>query len=927
MDPKLAAELDLQFFHDHGMQRKQCPSCKDTFWTIDPSMELCGDPPCVEYDFIGNPITNRPFDLAGMREEFLSFFESKDHTRIGRYPVVARWRDDIYLTIASIANFQPFVTAGIVPPPANPLVVSQPCIRLNDLANVGKTGRHLTTFEMMGHHAFNNKAKGVHKYWTEECLQYADEFLVDKLGFDRNRITYKEHVWAGGGNAGPAVEVLSGGLEVATLVFMSLEQHPKGEFEAKGDRYRRMDLNIIDTGWGLERLAWASQGAPNAYEVVFPEAIEHINAITGLSVDDRDERTLTIMQEHARVAGVMSLDLKNDLMRLRKEVAQRLGNRGITTDAEELQRLMAPWEDTYAVADHTRCLAFMLADGIVPSNAKAGYLARLIVRRTLRLMESIGANVPIKELVIKQMEILKDQFPDLLESRDRVEEILDLETRRYGETIEKGRRMVARIAKKGATIGQEQLVELYDSHGLAPDIVKSVAEPLGATVDVPDAFDAVVATMHEKEIKELEEEAEPDAADIPATRTLYYDQPDAREFVASVLWSQDKRVVLDQTLFYPEGGGQEEDTGVLNIEGHDYQVVDVQKDDLGHVFHHLDRPFEGEGVDVRGAIDWKRRQAHMRHHTGTHILNGAARDVLGEHVWQQGAYKCEDYARLDISHFKRLTQEEIDAIERRANEIVLSAANIDRRWMKREEAEKEYGHILYQGGVAPGRDIRVINIGGGIDVEACGGTHAGNTAEVGPIKIVAVERVQDGVERLVFRAGFAAIDETQRRDALLRESAEAFNIPIDELPKTSQRFFDEWKALRKQVEQLKKKVQDLSKGSLVDNAETVGDVRVVRYVGDDDMKDMISLANELVRQPKVVVVLGGGGNGEGGRLVVARSADVDAVHAGKIIGTAAPIIGGKGGGKPTLAQGGGPDGGKVEDAVDKAVAEIKTALS
>lgn len=927
MDPKLAAELNLQFFHDHGMERKTCPSCGDTFWTVDPQVTLCGDPPCVEYDFIGNPITKKPFDIPAMREEFLSFFETKDHTRVDRYPVVARWREDIYLTIASIANFQPFVTSGLVPPPANPLVISQPCIRLNDLANVGKTGRHLTTFEMMGHHAFNNKALGEHKYWTEECLQYADEFLVDKLGFARERMTYKEHVWSGGGNAGPAVEVLSGGLEVATLVFMNLEQSPKGEFEANGDRYDRMNLNIIDTGWGLERLAWASQGAPNAYEVTFPEALEYLNNVTGLSVDDRDERTLTIMQEHARVAGVMSLDLKNDLMKLRKEVVRRLGDHGITTDADELQRLMAPWEDTYAVADHTRCLAFMLADGIVPSNAKAGYLARLMVRRTLRMMEGIGANIPIKDLVVKQMEILESQFPDLLESKDRVEEILDLETRRYGETIEKGRRMVQRIAKKGDTIGEAQLVELYDSHGLAPDIVKAAAEPLGATVVVPAAFDAMVATMHEKEIKELEAEGEADAADIPTTRALYYEQPDTQEFVASVLWAKDKRVVLDQTLFYPEGGGQEEDIGTLIVDGETYKVLDVQKDKAGHIFHHLDREMTQVGIDVSGRVDWERRTAHMRHHTGTHILNGAARDVLGDHVWQQGAYKCADYARLDISHFKRLTQDEIDAIERRANEIVLSAKVIDRRWMKREEAEKEYGHILYQGGVAPGRNIRVINIGDGIDVEACGGTHAGNTAEVGPIKIVAVERVQDGVERLVFRAGLAAVSETQRRDALLRDSAEAFSVQVDDLPKTSQRFFDEWKTLRKQVEQLKKKVQDLSKGSLIEDAESVGDVRLVRYLGDEDMKDLIALAGELTGNPGVVVVLGGGDADSGGRLVVARSADVEAVHAGKIIGVAAPLIGGKGGGKPTLAQGGGPNGAAIEAAVDAAIAAVKQALA
>lgn len=924
MDPKLAKELDLRFFHDRGYIRKSCPKCGDNYWTLNGELDLCGDPPCVEYDFIGNPLTNRPFTIEEMREEFLSFFESKEHTRLDRYPVVARWRDDIYLTIASIADFQPFVTGGVIPPPANPLVISQPCIRLNDLVSVGKTGRHLTCFEMMGHHAFNRPDDT--KYWTEECLRYADEFLVDRLGFDRSRITYKEQVWSGGGNAGPAVEVLSGGLEVATLVFMSLEAHPKGEFEAKGERYRRMDLQIIDTGWGLERLAWASQGAPNAYQVVFPEIVEHLASMTGVSPRDQDERTLAIMQEHARVAGVLDLDLKSDLHKLRKEVAKRLGERGITTDADELQRIMAPIEDTYAVADHTRCLAFMLADGVVPSNAKAGYLARLVVRRTLRLMEQLGVTVSIGALVVRQMETLKHQFPDLLESRSRVERILELETLRYKETVEKGSRLVARMAQKGATISEEQLVELYDSHGLQPDIVKSVAEPLGAKVDVPDAFDALVATMHEKEIKALEEEARPEAAEIPATVPLYYDTPDARLFEAKVLWSEGERIVLDRTCFYPDGGGQEEDTGVIRHQGKTIQVVDVQKDDDGHVFHHLEKGASiPTGAEVEGEVDWERRQTHMRHHTGVHILNGAAREVLGPHVWQMSAYKCEEYARLDISHFERLTQEELEAIERRANEIVLQAHDISRKWVPREEAESRHGFVLYQGGVAPGSKIRVVDIGGGVDVEACGGTHAANTAEVGTIKVVGVERVQDGVERIVIKCGKKAIDEIQRRDRLLKESSATLSVAIDDLPRATERFFEEWRVQRKQLEQLKKKLAESQKGSLIDDAEEVAGVKVVSYTGPDEMKDLLGLAKELTKNPGVVCVLGSGEAGSG-KLVVARSDDVEKVNAGKAVSEAAPVMGGKGGGKPQMAQGGGPDGEKAEAAVRRATELVKGML-
>ena len=214
----LEEEYQLEYFKNQGLTRKICKSCGSAFWTRDSSREVCGDAPCEPYTFIGNPVFTC-HTVDEMREAYLSFFEKNGHTRIERYPVAARWRDDIYLTIASIADFQPFVTAGIVPPPANPLTISQPCIRLNDLDSVGKSGRHLTTFEMLAHHAFNTPTEEI--YWKDRTVELCDQFLVS-IGGDLNKVTYKEHPWIGGGNAGPSVEVMIGGLEVATLVFMSL---------------------------------------------------------------------------------------------------------------------------------------------------------------------------------------------------------------------------------------------------------------------------------------------------------------------------------------------------------------------------------------------------------------------------------------------------------------------------------------------------------------------------------------------------------------------------------------------------------------------------------------------------------------------------------------------------------------------------------
>ena len=293
--------LEISYLSDNGFVRRKCKICGKHFWSIKET-DVCGDPPCVSYSFIGNPVFKKSMKLDEMREYYLSFFEKRNHARIERYPVVARWRDDIYLTIASIADFQPFVTSGVAPPPANPLTISQPCIRMDDLDSVGRTGRHLTLFEMMAHHAFNNPQKEI--YWKNETVEYCTDLLVE-LGVKKEDIIYKEEPWAGGGNAGPCLEALVGGLELATLVFMNLEVHPEGDIEIKGERYRKMDNYIVDTGYGLERFVWASQGTPTVYDAIFPEVIDEIigNSNVGFSRDD--EEVKRIIGESSKLAGVM----------------------------------------------------------------------------------------------------------------------------------------------------------------------------------------------------------------------------------------------------------------------------------------------------------------------------------------------------------------------------------------------------------------------------------------------------------------------------------------------------------------------------------------------------------------------------------------------------------------------------------------------
>lgn len=356
--------------------------------------------------------------------------------------MAARWRDDIYLTIASIADFQPYVTNGEVPPPpANPpLTISQPCIRLNDLDSVGRSGRHLTTFEMMAHHAFNTDENNV--YWKDETVSLCDRFLAS-VGADLNRVTYKEHPWIGGGNAGPSVEVLIGGLEVATLVFMSLTKRDNGRepVDMEGVPYYPMDLRIVDTGYGLERMVWASQGSPTVYDAVFPELISRLMKSAGLASLLNNSEFTRILALNAKYAGLMDITGSN-LYEMRRTVAENIGG----VPYQKLQDIIAPIERIYAIADHTRCLAYMLGDCIVPSNAQEGYLARLVLRRTLRMMNEIDMDETLGgDLIEYQMRTIG--IGSFEQEIGVVQEIIRNEEEKYALTMERGGRIVQKAAR------------------------------------------------------------------------------------------------------------------------------------------------------------------------------------------------------------------------------------------------------------------------------------------------------------------------------------------------------------------------------------------------------------------------------------------------------------------------------------------------
>jgi len=911
----LEEEYTLDYFRTQGFERKVCKSCGAAFWTRDPEQELCGDAPCVTYNFIGNPVF-KPHTVDEMREAFLSFFERHGHTRLERYPVAARWRDDIYLTIASIADFQPFVTSGVVPPPANPLTISQPCIRLNDLDSVGRSGRHLTLFEMMAHHAFNTPEEQI--YWKNETVSLCDEFIAS-IGGDLSRVTYKEHPWYGGGNAGASVEVLIGGLEVATLVFMNLgrQKTDKPPVDVNGVPYYPMRLNIVDTGYGLERFVWASKGSPTIYDAVFPEMVSRLMHSAHLeNLLDNPEFT-KIMGLSARCAGVMDISGTN-LYNLRRKVAET-----IDVPVDRLERIVVPIEKVYAIADHTRCLAYMLGDCIVPSNVREGYLARLVLRRTLRMMNDLSMDEDLADLVEAQMQSVG--VANFEQDVDVVREIVENEKVRYASTLERGTRIVQKIARnykaKSSRVPLEEVITLYDSHGIPPEMIKDVAAAEGAVVEIPDNFYSLIADIHSEAQKEAEGQDplapyRERAKTLPPTKKLYYELPCEIEFEAMVLDYFDGMVVLDQTLFYPEGGGQPSDTGTLVAADHMVRVEEATK--IGEVILHrvTGGPLK-RGARVKGMVDEERRLSLMRHHTATHVLLHAATKVLGAHVHQAGAQKGSETSRLDIRHYKHITPEELKRIEIEANRLVMANSPVCIKVEERTKAEQKYGFGLYQGGVPPGREIRTVQVGS--DVQACAGTHVRSTGEIGPIKILGIEHIQDGVERLVFAAGVAAVRAMQGMEDLLRTSADVVSVQPDNLPAAVARFFGEWKDQKKEIERLQKKVVELEMQNL--NGEMVDGVRVVVRQVDAAQKELVALATSVADAGGVALLASGDGNVR----VVATSGN-PAVNAADIVREVCDLLGGKGGGKPTLAQGAGADASRLGQALELGKSKILEAL-
>lgn len=875
----------VKLFQEQGFVRKSCLKCKRYFWTLDSQRGLCPDDADDTYSFIGDPPTTKRFDYTQAWKEVESFFVKNGHTSVSRYPVVCRWRDDLYFTIASIVDFQRIMGSKVVFEfPANPLVVPQTCLRFKDLENVGVTGRHFSSFCMIGQHSIPN-AQG---YWKDECVDLDFRLLTEQFGIKKEEVVFVEDVWAGGGSFGSSLEYFVRGLELGNAVFT--------EFQGELGKHTILDQKIIDMGAGLERFAWITKGTPTAYDCCFGPITNHLFEKIGIDSDSE-------MLRKYFTAIAKNLEIHDDLIEVRRNAVKATG---LTQD--QVNRIIIPLEGMYLIADHLRTLIFAITDGALPSNVGGGYNLRMMLRRINGTMDRMNLKLDIDELVDMHIDYLRDTYPELDEKRQDVKTILKLESERYVESKIRMGKMAERLKGKGRAPTVDELITLYESDGITPEYLREI----DVIQEIPSSFYAKLSDLHQSDKKKDIEQLPLD--DLPETDMLFY-KDDPMEFDAKVLKVFDKSVVLDRTSFYARGGGQEPDYGTIAGS----KVVDVNKHG-GVIVHELDGIIPKQDEVVKCKVDSLRRSNITKNHTSTHILNSSARGVLGSWIWQHSAFKEADHARLDITHHSSLTDKQVQDIENVANNIVAKDMAVTIQNYDRGTAEQKYGFKIYQGGVVPVKSVRIVSIED-FDVEACGGTHVKKTKEVELIKITKTKRIQDGVVRLEFVSGPTAKEYVRQQEI---ENAKRIQEEKQKEIKDKQREEEKQRAKEK-IPVLLEQIASQTSSGVIDEIEiNVNQIKSC-FTNSKQYDEFfhMNFGKKLVKDNPNSVYVGIFESGPTIRVIVYSGDEASkSKNAGNIAKSVAEILDGAGGGDAKFAQGGGKDTSKINDAIAKAKSMI-----
>ncbi|MBX3548216.1 MAG: alanine--tRNA ligase [Xanthobacteraceae bacterium] len=878
-----------------------------------------------------------------IRSAFLDYFAKAGHEIVPSSPLVPRNDPTLMFTNAGMVQFKNVFT-GVEKRSYNKATTSQKCVRAggkhNDLDNVGYTARHHTFFEMLGNFSFGDyfKERAIELAWglcTKTFDLPKDKLLVTVYHTDDEafnlwkkiaglpdsriiRIATSDNFWAMGdtGPCGPCSEIfidqgdkLQGGppgspdengdrfLEFWNLVFMQYEQVTKDQ---------RIDLPrpSIDTGMGLERISAILQGVYSNYDT----------------------------------------DLFKNLIRASEEAT------GVKAVGDKVPAHRV-------IADHLRASSFLVADGVLPSNEGRGYVLRRIMRRAMRYAELLGAKEPLMyRLVPALVREMGSAYPELIRAESLITETLKLEETRFRKTLERGLVMLeeeAKALKKGDSFKGETAFTLYDTYGFPLDLTQDALKPRGITVDTK-AFEAA---MEKQKAKARESwKGSGDAATetvwfglkekLGATEFLGYETETAEGVVSAIVKDgaevkslkagEEGAVVLNQTPFYGESGGQVGDTGLLVGERVKFRVTDTQKK-AGDLFVHFGKVEEGTletGKPFELKVDHARRADVRRNHSATHLLHEALRQVLGDHVAQKGSLVAPDRLRFDFSHPKPITPEEMAKIEDMANDYVLQNSAVTTRVMALDDARASGARALF--GEKYGDEVRVVAMGEtaggnalGWSVELCGGTHVKRTGEIGIIAGLADSGVAAGVRRIEAFTGAGARRSLTGDAKKLREVADAIKSPVGEVGQRLEALLDERKKLERDLADARKKLAmgGGGKSGSDDAIRSVGDVKFfARAVEGIEIKDLKSLADEGKKQvgSGVVAIVGVTGDGKAG-IVVGVTPDLTSkFSAVDLVRKGAEALGGKGGGgRPDMAQAGGPDGAKANDALKA----IESALS
>jgi alanyl-tRNA synthetase len=878
-----------------------------------------------------------------IRKSFLDFFARNDHQVVASSSLVPRNDPTLMFTNAGMVQFKNVFT-GLEKRPYLRAATSQKCVRAggkhNDLDNVGYTARHHTFFEMLGNFSFGDyfKERAIALAWeliTKDFAISPERLLVTVYIDDDDafklwkkiaglpdkkilRIAGADNFWSMGdtGPCGPCAEIfydhgdnIPGGppgspdadgdrfIEIWNLVFMQYEQLAGGQ---------RIDLPrpSIDTGMGLERIAAVLQGVHDNYDIdLFRTLIEHIAELT------------------------------------------KVGAHG-------------PHKASHRViADHLRAAAFLIADGVLPSNEGRGYVLRRIMRRAMRHAELLGAKDPLMwKLVPVLTREMGQAFPELIRAEALIGETLKLEETRFRATLERGLAILdekSRSLKKGDMLDGETAFTLYDTYGFPLDLTQDALRVRGIGVDLASFNDA----MERQRAKARASWAGSGEAaqetvwfslreKVGATEFLGYETESA-EGVAAALVKDGKvvselkngesgAVVMNQTPFYGEAGGQVGDTGEMRREGVRLAVSDTQKK-AGDLFVHMVKVEEGAvkvGDPLLLVVDHDRRAGIRQNHSATHLLHEALRQVLGDHVAQKGSLVAPDRLRFDFSHPKPMTAAELERVEDIANDIVLQNAPVTTRLMALDDARASGARALF--GEKYGDEVRVVAMGEGSgntlgwSVELCGGTHVKRTADIGLINGLTDSGVAAGVRRLEALTGKVARKTAEHQVQIAKAAAAELKTPLEEMPARIASLLDERKKLERELTEAKKKIAMGGGGSATSAADGVRQVNgvnlIARSVTGISPKELPSLIDEAKKQigSGVIVIVAVSEEGRAG-ISVGVTPDLTArFNAVELVKAGAAVLGGKGGGgRPDMAQAGGPDGSKAEEALKA----IEAALS